>query len=187
MKKKRTGLLIIVIMCITGFGTVSSQSESVAKKVTITYTWSRIQSRGSNQLAIWIEDSKGNHVRTLFATHFTATGGYKYRPVSLSEWASKFDLKDATREQVDAVSGSTPQSGKQTAVWDGKDQAGRLVTPGKYIVRMEANIHNEDRMFFRAEVNIGGACQQTKGEITFSKPGLADGDLLFKDVSIEYK
>jgi|WetSurMetagenome_2_1015567.scaffolds.fasta_scaffold02598_4 hypothetical protein len=187
MKKKRTGFLIIVMMCIALYGTAYSQSVSVAKKVTITYTWSRIQSRGSNQLAIWIEDSKGNHIRTLFATHFTATGGYKYRPVSLSEWASKFDLKNATGEQVDAISGSTPQAGKQTVVWDGKDQAGRLVTAGKYIVRMEANIHNEDRMFFRAEVNIGGANQQTKGEITFSKPELANGDVLFKDVLIEYK
>ena len=183
---KRIVFFVAAIMLAGIFSSASGQPKVNTKKITITYTWSRIQSRGSNQLAVWIEDQKGNHIRTLFATHFTATGGYKYRPVSLSEWASKFDLRNATNEQVDAVSGSTPQSGKQIVIWDGKDQSGKNVADGKYIIRMEANIHNEDRMFFRAEVNVGGPDQQTKGEISFSKPELAKGDLLFSDVMVKY-
>jgi hypothetical protein len=184
---KKAGILIALILCfVTSFNAIA-QSKGTTKKVTVTYTWSRIQSRGSNQIAIWIEDSKGNHIRTLFATHFTVSGGYKYRPTSLSEWVSKYNLKNATREQVDAVSGSTPQSGKQTIIWDGKDQAGNIVQDGRYIVRMEANIHDQDRMFFRAEVNVGGPVQETKGETTFSKPELANGALLFSDVMVEYK
>jgi hypothetical protein len=185
---KKTGftffaLLVSIITC----GYCYAQDKTHVKQLSVAYTWSRIQSHGSNQIAIWIEDIHGNHIRTLFATHFTATGGYKYRPVSLSEWVEKFDLKNATSEQVDAVSGSTPQSGRQTVIWDGNDQAGKPVTPGKYILRMEANIHDADKMFFRAEINIGGADQKTTGEITYSKPELAKGEVLVKDVLVEYR
>ncbi len=176
-------LVIPTLFC----NNLPAQVANPDKKVTVSYTWSHIQSHGSNQVAIWIEDTKGNHVRTLFATKFTASGGYSYRPVSLSEWTAKFNLKNASKEDVDAVSGSTPKPGKQTVTWDGTDQRGKAVPSGKYIVRMEANILNADKMFFRGEINIGGSDQQTKGEITFSKPELASGKILFSDVLVEYK
>jgi hypothetical protein len=180
--------LILALLFTLAFNTGTfAQTANTQKLVTISYTWSRIQSPGSNQLAIWIEDTQGHHVRTLFATKFTTKGGYTYRPVSLSEWTKKFGLKDASKEQVDGITGSTPQSGRQTVVWDGKDQAGKTVAPGAYVVRMEANIHDADKMFFRAEIKIGGASGQTTGEITYSKPELASGKVLFKDVLVEYR
>jgi hypothetical protein len=73
----------------------------------------RISSHGSNQLAIWIEDTLGNHVTTLFVTRFTAAKGHVKRPVALGEWTAKFDLKNASKQEIDAVTGSTPKSGKQ--------------------------------------------------------------------------
>jgi len=157
------------------------------KKVSITYTWSRIQSHGSNQIAVWIEDTKGKHICTLFATRYTATGGYAKRPVSLSEWTAKFNLSNASKEEVDAVSGATPQSGKQNFVWNCKDQSGKEVPAGSYVVRMEANILDADKMFFAGEIKIGGEAQQTTGKITYSRPELASGNVLFKDVLVEYK
>jgi hypothetical protein len=176
-------LVILSFLC----SDISAQNGNQEKKVTVSYIWSHIQSHGSNQVAIWIEDLHGNHIRTLFATHFTAAGGYKNRPVSLSEWTAKFGLKDASKETVDAVSGSTPKPGRQTVEWNCTDQSGKAVPAGTYIVRMEANILNADKMFFRGEIITGGANQQTSGEITFSKPELASGNVLFKDVLVEYK
>ena len=179
----------VCILIVSGFlfNNLISQEKTTNKKVIVTYNWSKIQSNGSNQIAIWIEDIKGNHISTLFATHYTATGGYIQRPLSLSEWTSKFDLKNATKVEVDAITGATPQSGKQTVTWNGKDKFGNIVPEGTYIVRMEANIHDADKMFFRGEIKIGGNEQQTKGEITFSSPNLATGNVLFKDVIVEYK
>jgi hypothetical protein len=186
MKKISYSLCALVILSFL-CNDLSAQNANQEKKVTVSYTWSRIQSHGSNQIAIWIEDLHGKHIRTLFATHFTAAGGYKNRPVSLSEWTAKFGLKDATKESVDAVSGSTPKPGKQIVYWNGTDQSGRVVPAGTYVVRMEANILNTDKMFFRGEINIGGSDQKTAGEITFSKPELASGKVLFSDVLVEYK
>jgi hypothetical protein len=167
---------------------VKSDLESIpGKKVSITYTWSPIRAFGSNQLAVWIEDTRGNHIRTLFATRYTATGGYKKRPVALSEWTSKFNLKNASGAEVDAVSGATPEPGVQTLVWNGTDQSGKVVPAGIYVVRMEANIKNADKMFFRGEIKTGDSEQKTTGEITYSSPALASGEILFKNVLVEYK
>ena len=157
------------------------------KNVTISYTWNKIQSHGSNQIAIWIEDVNGNYLTTLYATHFTADGGYSKRPISLSEWTTKFGIQNRTKAEVDAISGATPKAGKQTLVWNCKDQSNNAVPVGTYVVRMEANIHNADKMFFKGEIKIGGNNQTTTGEITYSTPELESGDILFKDVLVEYK
>lgn len=181
--------ITLSILTLTGllFNPLVAQDNKNEKKVTISFQWTRIQTHGSNQIAVWIEDTKGKLICTLFATHFTATGGYLKRPVSLSEWTEKSDLKNATKQEVDAITGATPPSGTQTLTWNCKDKTGKTVPDGTYIVRMEANILDTDKMFFTGKIQIGGKDEQTKGEITFSKPGLADGNVLFKDVVVEYK
>jgi hypothetical protein len=45
--------------------------------VTIEYTLHRISRMASNQLAVRIEDTRGECVASIFATSFTADGGYK--------------------------------------------------------------------------------------------------------------
>lgn len=166
---------------------VNAQKKADNKNLTITYSWTKIKSFGSNQLAVWIEDEAGNHVATLFATKYTAQGGYKKRPVSLSEWTNKFDIKNSSKEEIDAITGATPGTGVQTLIWNGKDKKGKIVAGGTYVVRMEANIKNEDKQFCKAKIKIGNGNQKSNGEISYSRPELANGDLLFKDVVVEYK
>ena len=176
-------LLLTCLLC----NSVCAQKNKNEKKVTVSYTWTHIQSHGSNQIAIWIEDAGGKYICTLFATRFTAKGGFNKRPVSLSEWTSKSDIKNATTEEVDAVTGATPSSGKQSVSWNLTDRKGKAVPAGTYIVRMEANILDSDKMFYHAKIKIGGADLLTKGEITFSKPELANGNVLFSNVEVEYR
>jgi hypothetical protein len=186
MKKFYFSLSVLILSAFL-YNFTFAQDEIQEKNVIITYTWSRIQSHGSNQIAIWIEDTLQNHICTLFATRFTTTGGYVYRPLSLGEWTAKFDLKNASKEEVDAITGSTPQSGLQIVSWNCKDKSGKAFPAGTYIVRMEANILDADKMFFSGKIKIGGSAQQTLGEITYSSPNLASGNVLFKDVLVEYK
>ena len=122
---KKFNLHVLCFYHLFLYSNIFAQDENLEKEVIITYTWSHIQSHGSNQIAIWIEDTLQNHICTLFATRFTTNGGYVYRPISLSEWAAKFDLKNASKEEVDAITGSTPQSGKQIVTWHGKDKSGK--------------------------------------------------------------
>ena len=186
MKKFNLSFCVLILSSFL-YCNVFAQDKIQGKHVLITYTWTHIQSHGSNQLAVWIEDIKGNHIRTLFATKFTTRGGYIKRPLALSEWTAKFDLKNASKEEVDAVTGATPQSGQQTITWNCKDKSSKALPAGTYIVRMEANIHDADKMFFMGKIRIGGNAQHTTGEITYSSPNLASGDKLFKNVLVEYK
>ena len=181
--------ITLSILMLTGmlFNPLFARGNKTEKKVTVSYQWTRIHTHGSNQIAVWIENTKGKLICTLFATHFTATGGYLKRPVSLSEWTKKSGLKNFTKQEVDAVTGATPSSGKQTLTWNCKDKTGKAVPDGTYIVRMEANILDKDKMFFTGKILTGGKDDQTKGKITFSKPGLANGNVLIKDVVVEYK
>jgi hypothetical protein len=179
---KRLVLSILIIVCF-----LIAKNEAFCSQVIITYDWSRIPTHGSNQIAIWVEDLSGKYVRTLFATKFTAKGGYLKRPLALGEWAAKFDLPNASAGKVDAITGATPQTGKQTVSWDCTDEKGENVPDGIYIIRMEANIQDAKKMYFRGEIGVGGNDQQVSGEITYSTSELADGNILFKDVSIEYR
>lgn len=186
MKKFFVTLSAIFFLAVM-IGKVFAQAATQEKKVSVSYTWIRIPGPGSNQLAIWVEDAKGNYVSTVYASRFTATGGYVTRPVSLSQWTEKSDWKNASKGEIDAVTGSTPQPGTQTVIWSGKDKYGKVVPNGSYTLKMEANILNEKKMFYSCVVIIGGPAQKPKGEITYSEPGLESGNVLFKDVVVEYK
>lgn len=184
---KRILLLIFSLVIILPSVYALARTNKSEKSVSISLEWSRIQSHGSNQLAIWVEDAEGNYITTIFATKFTAAGGYIERPVSLSDWVAKSGFKNASREEVDAISGSTPLSGLQTYAWDCRDKSGQLVPKGIYVIRMEANIQNDKKMFFKGEIPLGGRKKKTAGEITYSDPELATGNVLFKNVLVEYK
>lgn len=45
--------------------TASAYAGKTPGKVTISFDYQRIGKRASDQLAIWIEDAQGNHVRTI--------------------------------------------------------------------------------------------------------------------------
>lgn len=179
--------IFTLLVIIFSSGKADCQAQSSEKKVIITYTWSRIDTHGSNQIAVWVEDTAGSFIRTISATRFTTSGGYIKRPVALSEWVVKSDLKSRSKDEIDAITGSTQPSGKQSLTWDCKDNAGNPLPFGKYVIRMEANIQDTDKMYFRGLITIGEGNQEIKGETYFSRPELASGNILFKDVSVEYK
>lgn len=185
--KKIVHLVGIIALIFLLTPAVKSQTGNSNGTLTVSYSWTRIPTHGSNQIAIWVEDTAGNFIATLFATQFTASGGYEKRPVSLSVWAEKSGLAAAPKEEVDAVSGSTPASGKQMVTWNCKDKSGKAVNPGVYIVRMEANIKNEHKMFFIGEILIGYTEQQATGEISIEGSETSTGEVLFQDVQLTYK
>lgn len=179
-----------MIFVLLGFGFLLSGNavaQSGARQVVLTYDLKRIPGPGSNQLAVWVEDMSGKYVCTIFATRFTASGGYTKRPASLSEWVGKSGWAEASAAEVDAVSGSTQAAGANTLVWDCRDRSGKPVPDGKYVIRMEANIKNERRMFYRAEVNVGGPAARSEGTITFSPEEAASGDRIFQHVVTAYR
>ena len=126
--------------------------ELSAQTKTAEVSFSYLKQRGfaSNQFAVWVEDSNGAYVKTLYATAFTAKGGWTYRELSLPEWVKKAGL--ASKPKIDGVTGATPAAGKLTYVWDFSG-----VKTGDYFVCLEATLRSEKRVLYRAKINTAKA------------------------------
>lgn len=132
-----------------------------AGKLLLKFDFNRASTPASNQYAIWIEDSKGNLVRTLYASDFTANGGYRYRPDSLKFWVRKSNLASMSDSKVDAVSGATPRAGQQTYIWDCKDDQGNIVPNGEYHFYLEGTLYWSSDVLFSGSFTVGGESMNT--------------------------
>ena len=122
--------------------------------LTITFDFERQSGYSTNQYAVWVGTPDETVVKTLFATKFTAEGGYEKRPSSLSDWVSRAVRTGIT--DPDAVAGATPKSGPVSYVWDCTDERGRAMPPGTY------------KFFIEYTYRVGagsGASRNTWGEI----------------------
>jgi len=110
---------------------------------------------GSNQWAVWIEDSEGAVVKTLFVTRFTADGGYIPRPACTPVWVSKAQPDSLSQEAMDAFSGATPLSGLQPYSWDLTGADGNKVAAGTYTLMVEATLYGASEVIYKTPLAIG--------------------------------
>ncbi|MDR0424218.1 MAG: DUF2271 domain-containing protein [Clostridiales Family XIII bacterium] len=125
-------------------------------RIVISFDYEKQSGIASNQFAVWIEDENGRHVKTLYATAFTANGGYERRPDSIPTWVSKSGLASMTKEQVDAISSATPASGRLSYTWDLTDADGETVTADvKYKFFVEGNLRWKNRVLYSGLIDLG--------------------------------
>jgi len=125
-------------------------------EVVISFEFTRQSGSASNQYAVWIEDTDGRLVRTLYASRWTANGGYRTRPDSIALWAERSDLANMSRSDVDAVSGATPRGVTQTYyTWDLTDANGAAVLTGEYVVFVEGTLRWKNYVLYSAAIEIG--------------------------------
>ena len=120
----------------------------------LAFTFTRQSGSASNQYAIWIENSEGRHVKTLYASRWTANGGYSRRPASIPLWIKQSDRPNMTQAQVDAVSGATPATGDVAYLWDGTNYLGEIVPAGVYTLILEGTLRWENQVYYRTPITI---------------------------------
>jgi hypothetical protein len=149
--------------------------------VVIIFDFQRQSGHASNQFAVWIEDMDGRMVKTLFATRFTAGGGYENRPDSLSTWVSRaLGVTD-----FDAVAGATPKSGSVTCVWNLTDESGNAVPAGTYRFFVEGPLRWKNRVLYTGEIEVGGDTVSTLAFPEFTYEGSAGKSTALTDDSPE--
>ena len=143
-----------------------------AQTLEVSFEYQRQAGPGSNQYAVWIENENGDVVKTLFVTSYTTKGrvrgserlrvgeqssgmqpkrGYIVRPACVPTWVKTVKADEKTDQQLDAVTGATPQAGgTQTFTWDFTDQKGKAVPQGNYKVVVEATL------FFDSDIIYSG-------------------------------
>lgn len=126
----------------------------------IFFNFTRGTTPASNQFAIWIEDSNGNLVKTLYVTNFTANGGYTRRAESIPTWVSKANPAELPDAEIDSVSGATPRAGTHSYTWDGTDENGNMVAKGTYTVYVEGTLYWTSSVLFHSDFEFGGEAQE---------------------------
>lgn len=121
----------------------------------ITIDYEKQPGPGSNQWAVWIEDSEGYVVKTIFVTKFTADGGYVPRPACIPIWVSKVNPSELSGITLDAISGATPDSGLLKYVWNLTDDDGTAVGNGNYSLVVEATLFGDSEVIFKAPITVG--------------------------------
>jgi hypothetical protein len=142
-------------------------ASAIAPKVEISFVYQKQTGMGSNQFAVWIEDSSGKYIKTLYATRFTANGGWQKRPQSLPGWVKASQPLNMPPSEIDAITGATPSAGNLTYIWDCKDNKGNMVPAGEYKYIVEATLRMDNRVLYSGTVKIGGQAQQSQAKSEF--------------------
>jgi len=140
-------------------------------EVVISFDYTRQTGPASNQHAIWIEDMDGNLIKSLFASRWTADGGFARRPDSIALWAERAGLADMSRAEVDAVSGATPRTGPQSYTWDLTDINGETVLQGDYVFFVEGTLRWKNFVLFSGVITVGDNPMIVQGEAVFHYEG----------------
>lgn len=125
-------------------------------------------------VAVWIEDESRFPVKTLALFLMQNNPGPRwYRDVR------RWYADDQTRQFVDErdmikmVSKPTRNPGQYKVVWDGKDDDGKLLTPGKYTLLIEAAREHGSYQLIKQEFEFGTAIdKQLKGNAEISSASM---------------
>jgi thiamine biosynthesis lipoprotein len=124
-------------------------------------------------LAVWVEDENHAPVRTISVWH----GAERYLP-ELKSWFLKYRGKYGSDQAfASTITSATRPAGKYTLKWDGKDDQGNAVKPGKYVVKIEVSREHGTYQLMRQEIEWNGTPQQ------FSLPGNVE----ISSVSMDYR
>lgn len=135
------------------------QAWDASFELAISFELANINSGGYRRpyVAVWIEDGSRFPVRTLALWYQKP----RWLP-DLRAW-SRADRMRSMAEGTDltrSVSSATRAAGKYTLRWDGKDNQGKLVKPGKYTVYIEAAREHGTYQLMRQEMDFRGNPQQ---------------------------
>lgn len=186
----KTRIFIVTVLAALMFMPVMGQrnSSKKASSVELSFNYQKQAGAGSNQWAVWIENSEGKVVRTLMVTSFTSKGrggrrGYTFRPTCTPTWVKNAGAEQMTDEQIDAVTGATPkESGIQTYTWDFKDADGKDVPAGNYKICFEATLYFNSILMYSGTFST----KDKAGEIALSST-LTEEDEQHKNMVTEVK
>jgi hypothetical protein len=184
---KRPVVLAISLLALASMA-ASAQGNTSPGIVTISYSLFHPHWIASNQLAVWIEDSNGDFVKTIFATDFMARRkGYIKRPQSCPEWVKASGLANLPDSSIDAVSRATQKPGHRELSWDCTDANGKAVTPGVYTYKVEGNISWEKRVLWEGRIEVGGTPATSVAVPTYIPDSARTAGTLLTEVGAKFQ
>lgn len=181
---------ILMILCLLFSGCTSPVQEnpdtpsknddttSSDAMLTVRLNFERSSTIASNQYAVWIENSVGEVVHTLYVSNFTANGGYQRREDCVPTWVAHAHPAQMSTDELDAVSGATPRSGQHSYTWNGKDEHGDTVADGEYRIYVEGTLYWSSTVLYSGVVRWGGDSQTIRLKPAFSEEAATNRDMI---------
>jgi hypothetical protein len=124
-------------------------------------------------VAVWVEDENHAAVKTIALWHERD----RYLP-ELKSWYLKYRGQYVADNSVfSTVSSATRSAGKYTVKWDGKDDKGNVVKPGKYIIKIEASREHGTYQLMRQEID----CDEMPKQFNL------EGNIEIASASLDYR
>jgi thiamine biosynthesis lipoprotein len=109
-------------------------------------------------VAVWIEDRDKKPVRTV-ALWFQKDRWLRDLRLWYTTNTARFE-GGANKANTSSISSATRSAGKYSVKWDGKDDKGELVKPGKYTIYIEAAREHGTYQVISQEMNFTGTAKQ---------------------------
>ena len=176
MKRFLVFFMLLIAMGLMGCGrsaAVVAQPTEADAVAEMSFSFTRQSGTASNQFAVWIEDAQGRYVKTLYATRFTADGGWKRRETSIPLWVSQSGLAGMIKPEIDSLTGATPRTGTLVYRWDGTDSRNTTLPHGDYVIFLEGTLRGANQVIYRAAIRPGQgpATPEVTVEYIGSPPG----------------
>jgi FAD:protein FMN transferase len=123
-------------------------------------------------VAVWVEDENHAPVRTIAVWH----GSDRYLP-ELKSWYLKYRGQYTEDKNFNAsITSATRSAGKYAVKWDGLDDHGNPVKPGKYVLKIEAAREHGTYQLMRQEID----CDDTPKKVDLT------GNIEIASASLDY-
>ena len=191
MRKRNYLIALFAAILLAVPAIIQSKQEKAAKIKTleVKFNYQRQPGPGPNQNAVWIENDKGDVVRTLFVTSYTTKGrtrpgeepmrGYVKRPNCVPTWVKQAKAAEQNDQQLDAFTGATPKTGgTQIFTWDFTDQQGKAVKKGTYKVFVEATLYQASDIIYTGTFSTKDKAGEIKLTSTLTEPDEKHKDMV---------
>ena len=132
--------------------------------------------------AMWLEDSNGVLLKTLYVSQELSATEYKMGNVC-PDWVKKAHWDATPKTEIDAVTAPTPNVGSESRSFD---LAKLGVAPGVYQFRFQMHVGEEHNVLYRATLTVGPAGSTPALEMTQGPGKLLSTDTYVKDVKVRY-
>lgn len=145
------------------------------------------------QTVVWLEDARGNYIRSLLVSDWTAMGGWKKKVklpdgrkviVICPEWqaASRWP-ENHSKEVIDAVTKATPKTGAHAVSIKCRELK---LTIGTYRYLVQTSVAPRHTILAAGTISIGGGPVETEAEIVYNPEMHKDAGPVLSDVKARY-
>ncbi len=132
--------------------------------------------------AMWLEDERGQLVKTLYVTNDLSATEYKVGE-ACPDWVKQANWEKAAKTEIDAVTGPTPNVGSGGRTFD-LAQLG--VAPGTYQFKLQVHITDKYNLLYRGTFVAGDAPGEVALEQLYSNGKPPGGTDFVREVRVRY-